>query len=650
MNTLHRNTGHRTTLYRTTGHRITQHRITLDPSSMNPTMHDRPSTAAILWGRLLVALVILVTLGVGAGPAHAQPATVEQVFELEPGWNAIFFEVAPINADIEAVFAGIPVRSVWHWTRMEGTQEYIEDPADGLIPSAEWQGYFPRPRPEAFLTNLFGIMPNEAYLVEIAGDQPVTLRVSGRPALFPRQRWLPNGFSLTGLFVDPVSPPTLGLYFAPSEAHAGQPIYELSPSGHWQLVQNPQTTPARAGEAYWFYTDGGSQYQGPVEIGLEGRPNADYGAGLTSTPWSFDNLHSFDVDIRLRALPAPFPVPLAYEVFDEESGDFSRTEFNGLTTIETTATLTGSLDMAVRRAEFAVNRVEQIIEVTNGAGYRRFFLVGANSVQPTTAAGASAPSEDVSRASSLLGLRAAATVEVSPYAGLWVARALVERVSESQLAGTTPTPVGEPFPLRLIIHVDASGQARLLKEVFQLYEQGTKEPDPENPGFLRQASLGRYVLVTDEALISNFGGVQLRDGELVGIRVSSASYDFEGESLEMDGTVGPTGALQVDLVLPFDFPTNPYRHQYHPDHDNLDAQGINVRAEAFTVNRAMELEFTATDPREGDLVGETTPPDWGDSTLGGFFREEITGLHRNRIFVQGIFVMKRVAATTVLNQ
>jgi hypothetical protein len=60
--------------------------------------------------RVLLALLIT---GVFALPAAA--ATYEQVIELQPGWNAIYVEVAPEVDAIEQVFAGIPVASVWRW-------------------------------------------------------------------------------------------------------------------------------------------------------------------------------------------------------------------------------------------------------------------------------------------------------------------------------------------------------------------------------------------------------------------------------------------------------------------------------------------------------------------------------------------------------
>ena len=73
----------------------------------------------------------------------------------------------------------------------------------------------------------------------------------------------------------------------------------------------------------------------------------------------------------------------------------------------------------------------------------------------------------------------------------------------------------------MLIHVDGNGTARLLKEVIQLWKEGTRIPDPENPGLFLVDEPGRYVLLTDESLISSFTGAVLRDGEPVGYRIST---------------------------------------------------------------------------------------------------------------------------------
>ena len=226
---------------------------------------------------------------------------------------------------------------------------------------------------------------------------------------------------------------------------------------------------------------------------------------------------------------------------------------------------------------------------------------------------------------------------------MWVGDVAVGLVSEAQRGGTVPGKTGAAFKFRLLLHVDGSGQVRLLKEVIQMWQNGTRVPSPTDPGFTVVGQRGRYVLITDETRIPDFEGASLRDGVPVGIRLSTAAYDFPGNSLDVTGSFAPGGSLTFTLSLAPEAPTNPFRHKYHPDHDNLDENFIVFREEAYAIDREMRLDFAAAPPAGAPLG-------WGTSEISGVFREKISGLHRHPIFVQGTFELKRVVLTPVLNQ
>src|SRR5262249_30646071 len=83
---------------------------------------------------------------------------------------------------------------------------------------------------------------------------------------------------------------------------------------------------------------------------------------------------------------------------------------------------------------------------------------------------------------------------------------------------------GSEFPLRLIVHVDSTGKARLLKSVVQMWQDGTTKGDHtvDVPG--------HYVLVTDDALLtisatSKFKASTLIDGQKSARRISTPAYD-----------------------------------------------------------------------------------------------------------------------------
>lgn len=211
----------------------------------------------------------------------------------------------------------------------------------------------------------------------------------------------------------------------------------------------------------------------------------------------------------------------------------------------------------------------------------------------------------------------------------------------------SPTLTAAPLEQRLLLHVDRFGQVRLLKDVIQMWKQGTTAP--VGGSNVTTATAGRYVLVTDDSRISDFKGVGLRDGELVGRRISSIGYDFDGNALDMQGTFAFGQSLAVSNAIAPNFRTNPFRHKYHPDHDNLDATFQNYQQEAPQIGRAITLSLDNRYPANPRLPASDAPPGWGESRMGGLYQERLTGLHKNPILVTGSFELQRVTVIDVLN-
>jgi len=599
-------------------------RTVIEACATREVARRSPRPAAWICGLLLLVAIC---------PGSAVAAGLyEQTFVLQPGWNAVYLEVEPETEDVESVFAGVPVASVWTWMPQGQTVEYIQDPAEGMDNQGSgWLGYFPRPRPEAFLTNMFFVLGNRAYLVKLDGTQPVTWTVSGKPSLLPTS-WAPDSFNLVGLHVDPDRPPTFGAYFAGSEAHEGQPIFTLDPSGVWTAVEHPYSATARSGEAYWVYCEEISDFDGPLEVSTEWDDTLSFAASLDSRTLIVRNMMAVDVDVTVRQLVSPNPVPLSLQVEDEET---SQATWAVLPTVYSRPAIPGQqllLDFGIRRAELTADTTSHVLAITNGLGARRLVAVEGNRVFPT------APAKSAGR-----GGRSFKAVG-TPFAGLWQGTALVSAVSEAQLGGSMPFETGKAFPLRVLLHVDGAGTVHLVKEVIEMWEEGTMVPDPEDPDFMITETPGRAVLLTNEDLIPDFTGVVVRDGVPVGIRISTVAYDFPEETLEMNGVFGLTGQLEVTIAMDAEHPTNPFLHSFHPDHNNLDEQYLNFHQEAYEVTRRVQFIFSETDPS-----GEN-PPGWGESEMGGAYFEEVNGLHRNTIFAGGTFQLRRVAAVPELNR
>jgi hypothetical protein len=152
----------------------------------------------------------------------------------------------------------------------------------------------------------------------------------------------------------------------------------------------------------------------------------------------------------------------------------------------------------------------------------------------------------------------------------------------------------------------------------------------------------RTVAVSDESLIPGIIGT----AQLVGRRISSPAFSFQQPVTFSPGTFN-AGTLQGSTILDYDHPLNPFKHIFHPDHNNLDErfeQKLPEGKEAFTVTRSVSLEFTTTDP-----LG-LNPPGWGETEVGGIYRETVSGLHRSTIQTSGNFRLVRVLSAPALNE
>lgn len=587
--------------------------------------------------RHVLPIAALAVMALHSLPASGAVAEVTQTFTLHPGWNAVFLEVRPEDNSSESVFGGLPLASAWTWNPAAPKVEFIENPSEQLSENPQWLGYFPWPRPEHILTNMFAVQANRAYLLKIDGTVDVTWQVTGVPEV-QDYRWIPDSFNLIGFPVDPLQQPTFGQFLAPSSAHAGQPIYRLV-GGTWQQVANPFATQIHSGEAYWVFCQGPSDYSGPVSIELELGKALTFNATSSEQRVRVRNLGSSPAAISLRTMPSSAPIPLAIFQFDPDTGEISWPGLPSQYSLPTQGGEERLIDLSPIRAQFASDFVGSVIEIRDGFGYLRRVAVTAK-----TAFAPPSLLTNSGRSRSGGFLSRFATNSTNPLAGLWAGNVLVRKVSEAQNGSLVPTPVGQEFPFRILLHVDGSGVVRLLKEVIQMWKEGTRIPDPENPGLFLVDEPGRYVLLTDDALIPNFEGAVLRDGEPVGYRMSSVAYDFDPQYLVMSGNFSTSGSVSTAVTLESNSPTNPFRHKYHPDHNNFNELGTAFLEEAYPVTRQMTLTFADEDPLGTEI------PSYGESVIGGTYSELINGLHRNDILVEGPFLLTRISGSPVLNE
>lgn len=607
-------------------------------------------------------VALLAAMFAGVLPAFAQ--WTNQTILLRPGWNSVFLEIQPEPRECDAVFAGVPVESVWAWNRRFTPVQFIQDPEQLIPGQPDWLTYIPTSHLSRATMNLFTLQGNRAYLIKLPDNaSPISWTFSGRPAV-RRMEWLADSFNFTGFQVETVNAPTFQNFFASSAAHAGQRVYRLV-NGLWSLVTSPATTRLARGEAYWIFSRGQSTYAGPLDVAVEQGHGLEYGRILTEQTLTIRNNSATTNTVTVRRLGSRIPpagdypalagaVPLNFFQLNlaQNQVDARWLPLPAPIAMVLRPGQEWNLRLEAQRAAMAsftpppgVTDVlyQSLLEVSDGAGSRHLVGVTARGLQTFAGGG---------------GFRAAGGA--SPFAhlraGLWVGSAVIQKVNQPAniSAPNVPVPTASEFQFRLLVHVDNNGQARLLQKVIQMWKDGTFATDSNGLQIVDEP--GRYVLVTDDRFIPNFTGATLRDGELVGRRLSSAAFGFRSP-IAMTGDFGSvSGPLQCSVLMDFDDALNPFRHRFHPDHNNLDdspqprplplrtnVHGLLYTAESMSVRREISLQFTATDPDNLSLPG------FGDDQLGGVYRESLTGLHKDALHIEGVFRLRQASRIGVLN-
>jgi hypothetical protein len=568
----------------------------------------------------------------------ARAQTITQSFVLQPGWNSVYLEVQPADNSAATVFTNLPISSVWTRAGRVSSAEFIQDASEDLFNQPGWLVWFNPARPDAFLGNLFAVLANHAYLIHVTNSTTVTWNVSGRPSL-RRLDWVPDAYNLRGLAVDPSSSPMFLNFFRPSAAHFDpvsgqlQKIFRLSPAGQWTLTA--PTDAIKSGEAYWIFCKGASDYAAPLDAQVDLGDGLDFGLTLSELNLRVRNFTGNSLNAMIQEMSPSGPGALAYYRFDPAAG----VQWLDLPTplvVSPGPNAEVRLRLAVRRQNVNGANYTSLLQITDGAGTRLLVPVNANK----EGAGAGALALQGGRR------KASASDEAKAHAGLWSGSVTINAVSEPRSANpNTTTPVHSPLNLRLIIHVDDTGQARLLKELIQMWRNGTYTNDASGNQVVDKP--GEYVLLTDDTLIPQFSGATVRDGTPAGRRLSTVGFDFPSASdanyLNLAGFFAVTNSLTASITLPYDAPTNPFLHRYNPDHDNLNPRFDGPAAEAYTVTRQIELDFT-TSPPDG-----SSAPDFGYNEMGGIYHETITGLHKDAIHVSGTFRLSRASLISQLN-
>lgn len=563
----------------------------------------------------------------------------------------MFLQVQPEPSSCDAALAGLPVESAWAFNRSLTPVQFIQDPSDFAPGNPDWLTWVPTNSPAAATANLFALEACRAYLIKLPNNVgTLNWNIKGRPVLKPIE-WVKGSLNLVGFPVAPGSGPSFENFFASSPAHAGQPIFRLNAQGQWTKVTAPASTYVNSGEAYWVGCSGPSTFSGPLAVDTGFRSGLDYGRSQVEMTLKIKNASTTPRTVTVTKLSsAPPPagqaplagaVPLAYFRMDLTNQIYGWSPLSStLEKIDVPPGQEWELRLEVLRNQMAPSGdpeapYQTLLEVANDAGSRWFVPVTAYGLQgghPLPAGGANFQ----------------AASEPNPRAGLWVGAVTLNKVSQPSHPTTpnAPQATDSQAQFRLLVHVNEQGESRLLQKVIQMWKEGTTKPDPMDPSKLVVDQPGHYVLLTDEALTTNYTGSAVIDGQPVGKRISSAAFAFK-QPIPMSGNGDfGVGTNACTVALDYNDPLNPFKHVFHPDHNNLNeeyTQPLPEGVESFTVQRQIQLEFQAQDPNGFQFAG------WGDNQLGGKYHETITGLHQKPIQVEGTFRLHQASRVGLLN-
>ena len=188
-----------------------------------------------------------------------------QIIELNKGWNAVYWEVAPLESEPDRVFANLPVdMAATFFPGSTSSEQFITNPGINLTKSRGWGVWFAKDRPEAFLGSLGAIYGQQAYLVHAKSAIQWNLTGTVVPSV---TRWRSDAYNLVGFGVRSQGAPSFAEFFDGSAAHRQQSIYRLV-NDNWKKVTQADAESMRSGEAFWIYCKGSSDFQGPLRVEL----------------------------------------------------------------------------------------------------------------------------------------------------------------------------------------------------------------------------------------------------------------------------------------------------------------------------------------------------------------------------------------------
>jgi hypothetical protein len=597
----------------------------------------KPSISPSLGVLLLIQILWIL-------PASSQWIT--QTNLLKGGWNAVYLHVDASHAPIsEVLSAATDVDEVWLWSPPSGEQ-FFDSPQAPTESGSQWSKWT---RSLGASSPLQRLIPNSAYYVHVTDSKTdYAWAVKGKPVA-PRYQWSSSGLNFIG-FSTPSGPMGYERFFLPAPALTESSEIYRSPGGAFgtgnplRLFDFARTTFNR-GEAVWMRVNTGfNRYFGPFEISLPGSRVISFGSEGTQYSFRLRNQSATTNVITLRLIASETP-PSGQTNIVGAPPILVRGTLDPATLLYSSASLiAGTTDSQNGTYSWTLPpKGKPGSDVQVVLGLARDQLLGnpgdlsAGVIQLTDDQG-------------LMRVDLGVTAVKSSLAGLWVGEAQVSQVVQ-YLGVYQRDPVGKPvikltetngvyvalttnailgpvpraFPLRLIMHDDGTNSV-LLQRVF-LGSDITTNP----------------IVATEQRFL---------DPERLGAarRISAAHMPWSASNTPLPMTL-VSNVYRASIVTPYDaVGVNPFVHQYHPDHDNLNASFTQILPkgrESYGITRTIWLspQVAAT-----DYLGQTA----GSLERKGIYDETITvegaGGSSRTFKVVGTFTLNRISTISKLTR
>jgi hypothetical protein len=532
--------------------------------------------------------------------AHAQWQST--TYTLNSGWNSIYLHGDASYTTPDVLFASKPeVLEVWRWNPNPNQVGFTSTP---LLPSngtPEWSKWV-RGGPAA---SLIGLTGQSAYLVKCSSA--VSVAIPQRP-MPPSNTWVRSGANLLG-FPSKLNGglyPTFSRYFTTFPVAIASNVKIFKYVGGELGASNPlqvfSTTSERLdrNQAYWFSSEVVGNFYAPVQITLSNTEGFAFGRRGSVITARVMNRTAAVMTLTIAPVASNSP-PSGQELITAGVALTRRTLDDEGAWVET------PIAAAYNEVIEPNSSVELSFGIDRSAMSGAADALYASLLRFTDSA-------------NTFDILLPATARKDSLAGLWIGEAMVSAVESKPLANAV-RPAGSTFPLRYLIHVADDGTARVLSQVFM----GPMVAAPHVFGLCR----------TEAGLKA--------DAKSAARRIVATHMPLD-LALQTSGSFGIGSVLGCTIDTPFNDRTNPFVHQYHPDHDNKSGSTALVAGqESYNVSRQVSFTFTETPPGGGSATG------WGSSVIGGTYGEVVSGLHKQNVTLTGTFELRRASELGTLN-